>query len=62
MPPLETLEQLGRIQATLVLHLSIRQLRTIVSTLGPLYGWECPVQVIYRVVSGQINRSFLFIE
>ena len=49
MPPLETLEQLGRIKATLVLHLSIRQLRTIVSTLGPLYGWECPVQVIYRV-------------
>ena len=49
MPEGEDLTTLGRSGATLVIHLSIRNLREIERQLIPLYGAECPVIVAYRV-------------
>lgn len=49
MPETETLEELGRSRATLVIHLSVRNLAHIERTLTPHYGAECPVVVAYRV-------------
>ncbi|HLI11220.1 MAG TPA: precorrin-4 C(11)-methyltransferase [Alphaproteobacteria bacterium] len=48
MPEGEELESLGRARATLAIHLSIRNLRAIVAALGPHYGADCPVAVVYR--------------
>lgn len=48
MPEGETLEELGRSRATLAIHLSIRFLPQIHRTLGPHYGDDCPVVVVYR--------------
>ena len=49
MPPGESLEELGRSKATLVIHLSIRNLGYIERALTPHYGADCPVIVVYRV-------------
>ncbi len=49
MPEGEDLATLGRSGATLVIHLSIRNLGKIERELTPLYGAYCPVVVAYRV-------------
>ena len=49
MPEGEDLATLGRSGATLVIHLSIRNIARIESELVPLYGVDCPVIVAYRV-------------
>lgn len=49
MPEGEDLQTLGRSGATLVIHLSIRNLAKIEQELSPLYGADCPVVVAYRV-------------
>ena len=48
MPAGEDLALLGRSRATLAIHLSARNMRTIVDKLTPLYGADCPVAVVYR--------------
>ena len=49
MPEGEDLATLGKSGATLVIHLSIRNLARIERELTPLYGGDCPVIVAYRV-------------
>ncbi len=49
MPEGEDLATLGRSGATLVIHLSIRNLDKIERELTPLYGADCPVVVAYRI-------------
>ncbi|MBB2970985.1 precorrin-4 C(11)-methyltransferase [Mesorhizobium sp. RMAD-H1] len=49
MPEGEELATLGKSGATLVIHLSIRNLAHIERELTPLYGADCPVIVAYRV-------------
>ncbi len=49
MPEGEDLATLGRARATLVIHLSVRNLAHIRRELEPLYGADCPVVVAYRV-------------
>ena len=49
MPEGESLAALARSGATLAIHLSIRNLREVCDTLGPLYGDDCPIAVAYRV-------------
>lgn len=49
MPEGEDLATLGKSGATLVIHLSIRNLAKIEAELAPLYGADCPVVVAYRV-------------
>ena len=49
MPEGESLDILGRTGATLVIHLSVRNLRSIERKLIPIYGADCPVVVLYRV-------------
>ena len=49
MPKGEDLDTLGRTGATLVIHLSIRNLREIERQLIPHYGEDCPAIVAYRV-------------
>lgn len=49
MPQGEELAVLGRSGATLVIHLSIRNIAKIERELAPLYGADCPVAVAYRV-------------
>jgi precorrin-4/cobalt-precorrin-4 C11-methyltransferase len=49
MPPGEDLATLARSRATLVVHLSIRNLLEIKRQLAPVYGPHCPVVVAYRV-------------
>jgi precorrin-4/cobalt-precorrin-4 C11-methyltransferase len=49
MPAMETLEELGRSRATLVIHLSVRNLGYVERALTPHYGPDCPVVVGYRV-------------
>jgi precorrin-4/cobalt-precorrin-4 C11-methyltransferase len=48
MPEQENLATLAQSRATLVLHLSINNLAAVVRTLGPIYGENCPVAVVYR--------------
>lgn len=48
MPPTERLADLARHQATLVFFLSVLKLRTIVETLIPYYGADCPAAVVAR--------------
>ena len=57
MPAGEELESLGRTGATLVIHLSIRNLREIERVLTPFYGADCPVVIAYRV--GWPDEMFL---
>jgi precorrin-4/cobalt-precorrin-4 C11-methyltransferase len=49
MPRGEDLETLGASRATLVLHLSVRNIHLIVDQLMPLYASDCPAIVVYRV-------------
>lgn len=49
MPEGEDLATLGKSGATLVIHLSIRNLPRIETELTPLYGADCPVIIAYRV-------------
>ena len=48
MPPRETLAAFGATGATLAIHLAIHAIGTIVSELGPLYGVDCPVAIVFR--------------
>ena len=57
MPAGEDLATLGRSGATLVIHLSIRNLREIERQLAPLYGEDCPVIVACRV--GWPDETFI---
>jgi precorrin-4/cobalt-precorrin-4 C11-methyltransferase len=49
MPKGEDLATLARSGATLAIHLSIRNLDSIVRELVPFYGADCPTVVAYRV-------------
>jgi precorrin-4/cobalt-precorrin-4 C11-methyltransferase len=49
MPPGEELATLARSGATLVIHLSVRNLLEVERQLAPIYGRDCPVIVAYRV-------------
>jgi len=49
MPPGEDLEALAAIKTTLAIHLSINNLASVVRTLIPHYGADCPVVIAYRV-------------
>jgi precorrin-4/cobalt-precorrin-4 C11-methyltransferase len=57
MPEGEDLATLARSRATLVIHLSIRNLLEIERRLAPLYGRDCPVVVAYRV--GWPDQTFI---
>lgn len=48
MPAGEQLADLARHQATLAVHLGVRQLANIVADVLPHYGACCPVAVVYR--------------
>lgn len=48
VPDSQSLEHFARTRATLCLFLSIQQIDTIVDTLVPYYGADCPCAVIYR--------------
>ncbi|MCG8620499.1 MAG: precorrin-4 C(11)-methyltransferase [Proteobacteria bacterium] len=65
MPEGETLATLSQSRALLVIHLSIRNLRTIMRTLTPYYGEDCPVIIAVRVgwedemfIHGNLNDIF----
>jgi precorrin-4/cobalt-precorrin-4 C11-methyltransferase len=49
MPEGEDLASLAQSRATLVIHLSVRNLLHIERQLTPVYGADCPVVVAYRV-------------
>jgi precorrin-4/cobalt-precorrin-4 C11-methyltransferase len=57
MPAGEELANLARSRATLVIHLSIRNLLEIERQLAPYYGSDCPVIVAYRV--GWPDEAFI---
>ena len=57
MPEGEDLATLARSGATLVIHLSIRNLLEVERQLAPLYGADCPVIVAYRV--GWPDETFI---
>tara|TARA_B100000674_G_scaffold288320_1_gene238835 strand:- start:412 stop:1176 length:765 start_codon:yes stop_codon:yes gene_type:complete len=61
MPPGEELENLAKTRATLAIHLSIRNIKAVVTALSPAYGDDCPVAVVYRVTwpDEKILRSTL---
>lgn len=46
MPESESLAQLAKTRATLVLHLAITRIRSLVDDLVPEYGTACPVAVV----------------
>src|SRR5688572_4549133 len=48
MPSRETLEHFAASGATLVVHLSVHVLESVVTRLLPHYGPQCPVAVVYR--------------
>jgi precorrin-4/cobalt-precorrin-4 C11-methyltransferase len=48
MPETESLAAFAATRATLVLHLAITRIRTLMSELEPQYGTDCPVAVVYR--------------
>jgi precorrin-4/cobalt-precorrin-4 C11-methyltransferase len=48
MPDGEDLETLAASGATLVLHLSVKNIAKIVRTLTPKYGADCPAIVVFR--------------
>ena len=49
MPNNEKLEEMAKIGATLVIHLSILKLKEIINILLPFYGSDCPIAILYRV-------------
>jgi precorrin-4/cobalt-precorrin-4 C11-methyltransferase len=48
MPAAERLHAFAATGATLVLHLAIQAVNTIVAELTPVYGGDCPVAVVAR--------------
>jgi precorrin-4/cobalt-precorrin-4 C11-methyltransferase len=48
MPETEALAHFAATRATLVVHLSIHALADVVERVGPFYGADCPVAVVYR--------------
>ncbi len=48
MPDGEDLDTLGKAGATLALHLSVTNIKTVVDQLTPHYGADCPVAVVVR--------------
>jgi precorrin-4/cobalt-precorrin-4 C11-methyltransferase len=48
MPPSESLSELARSHATIVLHLAIRHTRRLCAELIEQYGPDCPVAVVSR--------------
>ena len=48
MPKEQELDALARTRATLCIFLSIDRLDSIVETLSPYYGSDCPAAVVYR--------------
>jgi len=46
MPESESLAQLAKSRATMVLHLAITRVRTLAGDLVPEYGEDCPVAVV----------------
>ncbi|MGE2836043.1 cobalt-precorrin-4/precorrin-4 C(11)-methyltransferase [Mycobacterium sp. SMC-4] len=48
MPETESLSAFAATRATLVLHLAITRIRTLMAELIPSYGPDCPVVVVYR--------------
>ena len=46
MPPGEDLAELGRSRATMVVHLAVHRIESIVDELVPGYGAGCPVAVV----------------
>lgn len=61
MPAGEELENLARSAATLAIHLSVRNIKSVIEALKPAYGEDCPVAVVYRVTwpDEQILRGTL---
>ena len=61
MPAGEELENLARSGSTLAIHLSVRNIKSVIEVLIPAYGESCPVAVIYRVTwpDEQILRGTL---
>jgi precorrin-4/cobalt-precorrin-4 C11-methyltransferase len=57
MPEGEELATLAQSRATLVIHLSIRNLLEVERQLAPHYGADCPVIVAYRV--GWPDQAFI---
>jgi precorrin-4/cobalt-precorrin-4 C11-methyltransferase len=57
MPEGEELAKLAQSRATLVIHLSVRNLLEIERQLAPVYGADCPVIVAYRV--GWPDQTFI---
>lgn len=49
MPKGEDLATLGQSGATLVLHLSVRNIDKVVAELTPHYGTDCPAVIAFRV-------------
>jgi precorrin-4/cobalt-precorrin-4 C11-methyltransferase len=49
MPEGEELARLAETGATLAIHLSVTNLASVVRTLTPVYGGDCPAVVAYRV-------------
>ncbi len=49
MPQGEDLETLGASNATLAIHLSVRNVRDVQRKLIPIYGADCPAVMAYRV-------------
>jgi precorrin-4/cobalt-precorrin-4 C11-methyltransferase len=49
MPKGEDLATLGKSGATLVLHLSVRNIGKVVAELTPHYGADCPAVIAFRV-------------
>jgi precorrin-4/cobalt-precorrin-4 C11-methyltransferase len=48
MPKGETLAAFATTGATLVIHLAIQSIATIVAELSPVYGEDCPIAVVVR--------------
>jgi precorrin-4/cobalt-precorrin-4 C11-methyltransferase len=48
MPKGETLAAFATTGATLVIHLAIQSIATIVAELSPAYGEDCPIAVVVR--------------
>jgi precorrin-4/cobalt-precorrin-4 C11-methyltransferase len=48
MPDTESLAAFAATRATLVLHLAITAIRTLMDELAPAHGPDCPVVVVYR--------------
>lgn len=61
MPETETLENFALTGATLAIHLSIHNLETVVNSLSPFYGADCPAAIVYRASwpDQQIIRGML---